>query len=242
MTELLSENQFFIFVQKVELLIGNHFFDSSIDVCSGGYRPFYIIWEIFTNLLSIFLNEFRFYTCQDSQKRALCPFERKLTSHFHGVFFDILMEHLAIKLGWGFFGHLIWELTTLSLNDICFSWCDAIGLGVLTFTDASLDSLFVGPCWIFMFNQPFSWRLVFSFWSGHVVTIQNIVDSWHWSVGDAHTSVSTRNHLIHNLFEFSLNFFRLPPEIGVSNLSLTAFVFKYSLNVRDRTSISSWWG
>ena len=101
MTELLSKDQFSILtVDEVELLVGDHFLDSLIQFGTWLHSLLDIIRELLSNLLTNSFKELGFNTGKDSQKRSLSPFKSKLSSHFDGVFLNILVKDLAVELRW----------------------------------------------------------------------------------------------------------------------------------------------
>ena len=122
MAELLAEDQFFVLViHEVQLLVGDHLFDSLVDFSARRHGLFNIRRVLFTDLLADLLNEFGLDAVKDSQEWSLRPLESQPSAHLHRVLFDVLVEHLTVEFGWGLLSELIRQLTTLGLDDVSFS-------------------------------------------------------------------------------------------------------------------------
>lgn len=236
MTELLAQVQLTVLVFKIHLLFSDHFLKHLIAFGTRLQGLLHILSELPSILLAKLLDDLGLDARENSQEWSLRPRERQLSSHLHVVLLNVLMQHLAVELGWRFLGQLVGQLSTLWFDDVSFSGRNAVGLRIVTLANASVNSLFVSPGRVLVFDQPLGRRLVLSLWSRHVVAIENIIDSGHWGVG-TETSVSSSHHFIHNLLKFPLHFLCFLANVNISDLSLTAVVLENALDVCYRAAV-----
>lgn len=83
---------------------------------------------------------------------SLSKFTFDFTSHLHCEFFHVLVKNLVVELFWFCLRNVIIQLTTHWLNDVGFSWRDAICLSIFSLSNWGLDFLFVVPGWVLMLN------------------------------------------------------------------------------------------
>ena len=139
MTELLTEVQLTVLVFQINSLIGNHFLKHFVAFGTRLQGLLHILGKLLSILLAKLLDDLGLDAGENSQERSLRPLERQSSSHLDRVLLDVLMQHLAVELGWRFVGQLVWQFSTLWFDDISFSGRNAVGLRIVTLANASVN-------------------------------------------------------------------------------------------------------
>lgn len=142
------------------------------------------------------------------------------------------MEKLVVEFFRRFGGDFVIKLSSLGLNNIRFTWRDAICLRVITFSNLSRDSFFVVPSRIFQLHKSLCWWLMLSVLTWSKIAIHQLFVTLKPSSKSC-TSLSSCNKLIHKSVEFILNIFGFLLNVFTLYSSISNFTPQNGLEVAD---------
>ena len=104
-----------------------------------------VLLVLLTNFFSDALDKLVSYHHNDLQKRSLGPLTILTSILSHLVLLDVLGQNSAVKLTWVLSSQFIWKFATLGFDYISYTWSNAVGLRVLSFSNTSVNLLLVLP-------------------------------------------------------------------------------------------------
>lgn len=87
----MPEDWALLLVQKVDLLVLDHFHELALNLTAWSKGPSDILRVLFSNILSNLLNQLLLDGVDDLQEWPLSPLADELSSHFDVVFQDVLV-------------------------------------------------------------------------------------------------------------------------------------------------------
>ena len=111
---------------QFDLIVFDHVHEFLIDYSSRDKCVGDILVVFLSDIVADSLDYLRSDVHDYSKEWPLCPYPDQFPPVSNFAFLNILFQNSSIKLFGSLFGKLIWKFTTLCLNYIRISWCNAI--------------------------------------------------------------------------------------------------------------------
>ena len=137
------EHQLAVLVEKVELTLLNHFFETAIKLATLLEGPLNVGTVLLADLLDGLINELVLHCDEDLDERPVRPGEGQSAASVDIAPHNILIQDDVIELSGRAIRNLVRKLATLRLDDDSLTRLDAIDLRILALVETVVDAAVV---------------------------------------------------------------------------------------------------